>query len=308
MVNWTWGDPDSKFPETTWDDFDGELELIEYINRVVENVGERTYIRVVILPAEYEYRAREIQYDPDNEESKVEAQYGMGSIKYRISTDGYNIAEGPPPTKQSRAYEFIRALQNSGVDFTDINLKPLNDIDPPLNLHWKGKRETIRGQEGQEARTYIRLFPVGEALGYPRFGGAGEEAGGTTRRRRGRGAAAEASTAEVSAETQEAEAQPARRARRSQTAETAEAAETEAPASPNGEVSEEAKALLLSAVESRGARGLRVSQIPQRLIAVADGADDADIEAAQTDAAINALIRESKIEQEDDMLYLVGAE
>ena len=169
--NFSWGGTIDQFPSSLWDDFDGTIEDIIY------ETGEfNTQIHVVIRPAEYEYEARELNYDPNQEEGLPQGWYSMGQAQPILSDDGYDIEGfegGKKPGQGCRAVKLMMGTKpGTGLrDFARKDGKSLElsslDLRPFIGstVHWKVVNETTRNPQTQEEKTRGILYPSGVPTG-----------------------------------------------------------------------------------------------------------------------------------------------
>ena len=159
---WDFSQNEEDFPLGTWDDFDGTIINIEFQQSTFKDSKtgadrNSTQVHVFIKPAEYEYAAREIEYDEDSVEGIPQQWYGMGSAAYVISDDNMEILSGPNPQRSSRIVRFLRQMRESGFTPEGKSLVPFADKE----LHWKAE-EVKNFNTGQMQAI---LWPVGGVVG-----------------------------------------------------------------------------------------------------------------------------------------------
>ena len=162
-----WGDPIEEFPSGEFfeGDFDGTITSIIY-----ETNYSRFQITVSINPAEYEYEARGMVYDPDTP-VEIRGYYSMGGTydeddptqsTWQISNDGKSVTGGGLPRRNTRAVKLIMALrEHSGVSMEGSDLGSLEGA----TVHWKEIKETVFNPTTQENTDRFIRYPVSPALG-----------------------------------------------------------------------------------------------------------------------------------------------
>ena len=160
-VNWTYGAKEEDYPTDFWDDFDGKIESIEYME------GEYgAQVQVFVRPEGYEYEAENTEPPAeDDTEGLPRDWWGMGRKEYEFSDDGYKVLSGPAPSRNTNAAKgFIALTQALGGDPLPPDLSGFNKGEQTV-LHWKRvkKDHTIRG----EKVTSEKMFPAGPAVGKP---------------------------------------------------------------------------------------------------------------------------------------------
>ncbi len=317
---WNWGQKLEDFPSGLWDDFDGDIEILEY-----EKGDYNTQVHGIVYPDRYEFQARELD-EPEEGSTDGLAQFfwslGGDVDTFDVSQDGMDIT-GPPPTKQTRgAKGMVLLVSNSGIKMTSKRLDPFNDADNAAGCHWMLVEETTTNPETKERTTRPILYPSGSKVGSTNYGKAKPARGRSSRR--GRAGASDAEIEEA-AEPEE-EAKPRRRGRtaastedapaassngdatprrRRAAASAAEAPPADEPAESNGNEGQEAAiALLAQAVGSKGEDGLTRRGINTALMALEEEAGTDLVKEAVKRATVTAALESGAIIEEDGKLFL----
>ena len=296
-----------------WDDFDGNVEILEY-----ETGDFNTQITGIVYPDDYEFQAREVDEPEEGSTDGLPRIYwsmGGDESTFQVSNDGMD-AVGPSPTKQTRAAKGMTLLVSfADVKMTSKRLDIFNDADNPVGCHWELKDETSTNPETKQRVTRPVLYPAGSKVGEANYG---KEKPAKGRSRKGRG---------KSEEKEEVTEEESPRRRRRASSDDAPAASSNGDASPrrrrgaasteealppdenaqevNGDEGQEAAiALLIRAVESKGEDGLTVRGINTALMAFEDDAGEEVVKEAIKRATRQAALEAGSIIEEDGKLFL----
>lgn len=316
--DWNWGQKLEDFPSGMWDDFDGDVEILEY-----ETGDFNTQVHGTVYPKEYEFQAREID-EPEEGSTDGLPQFfwSMGGDEgtFQVSDDGMD-AVGPSPTKQTRAAKGMTVLVSfSGVKMTSKRLDIFNDAENPVGCHWTLKDETSTNPETKERNTRSILYPSGSLVGEANYG---KEKPARGRSRRGRGGSTETeeeapaeeetprrrrrgSSDDSPTASSNGDASPRRRrgAASAEEAPPPEELESDGVESKSDEGLEAAIALLVRAVESKGEDGLTVRGINTALMAFEDDAGEEVVKEAIKRSTRTAALEAGTIIEEDGKLFL----
>lgn len=159
--NWGFEQKEEDYPLGIFDDFDGKIANIEFTHGTFKDDAgvekTTTQIHVLIKPLEYEYEAREIEWDEDSVENIPQQWYSLGGGTYVISDDLMEITSGPNPQRNARIVRFIKQMREAGFTPEGKSVVPYVDAE----LHWKAE-ETKNWRTGQIGGV---LWPVGPSVG-----------------------------------------------------------------------------------------------------------------------------------------------
>jgi len=302
--DWNWGQKLDDFPTGMFDDFDGEIDVIEYEMSSSEDFESKAQIFLLVMPAEYEWEARELKLPEEGEDTGLpRGWYGLGGKEdtYRISNDGFEIT-GPSPVRNTRGVKLMSSIISAtGLKMTSTSLKEFQG----LNAHWKITTEKGVNKETKVSWESFRVYATGKPLGYAAMSEESRERGSSRRGRRGK--------KDDSEEPSESEA-PARVSRRrgatrASTEETSEATEsTESKSSSNGmdedATRELAYAEIVKLVAETGEAGLKRTLLPTVAMQLDGDIPEEVFTMISKRGTVNAAIEAGKIVNDEGVLRL----
>ena len=155
-----WGGDIDDFPSGMFDDFDGKIELIEY------EAGEyNTQIHYIVRPKKYEYDARGLDYDEDEDEGRPQQWLSMGGDgnTFEVSDDGMEIESGTPQRNTGAVRWIMKAREALGksLKLKGSSLEPFDGLE----AHFKVEVEKRTNPETKEKIEKPVLYIVGEEIG-----------------------------------------------------------------------------------------------------------------------------------------------